>query len=239
MTDIHPPLLLIDTSTRVCSVAVAAAGTIISQRVSHVGNSHAANIGVFVQEVLTEATGLGAKPSIVALSSGPGSYTGLRIGSSIAKGLCFGLGIPLVSVPTLELIAEAAQPLSQPDWLICPMIDARRMEVYTALFDSKGKALTDTLPLVIDNNSFSEELQRRNILFVGDGAEKCRPFLSHPNAHFSENVIYPLALYMLHPALSRIETSSYEDVAYWEPFYLKEFVATVAKNKVIPRTQTT
>jgi len=206
MTDIHPPLLLIDTSTRGCSVAVAAAGTIISQRVSHVGNSHAANIGVFVQEVLTEATGLGAKPSIVALSSGPGSYTGLSIGSSIAKGLCFGLGIPLVSVPTLELIAEAARPLSQPDWLICPMIDARRMEVYTALFDSKGKALTDTLPLVIDNDSFSEELKKRNILFVGDGAEKCRPFLSHPNAHFSENVIYPLALYMLHPALSRIET---------------------------------
>lgn len=238
MTDIHPPLLLIDTSTRVCSVAVAATGAIISQRVSHVGNAHAANIGVFVQEVLTEAAGLGVKPSIVALSSGPGSYTGLRIGSSIAKGICFGMGIPLVSVPTLELIAEAARPVSQSDWLICPMIDARRMEVYTALFDSSGKALTDTQPLVIDKNSFSQELQQRNILFVGDGAEKCRPILSHPNAHFTEEVIHPLASHMLRPALLRIEASAYEDVAYWQPFYLKEFVATVAKNKVIPTTET-
>ena len=112
------------------------------------------------------------------------------------------------------------------------------MEVYTALFDSTGKALTDTLPLVLDKDSFSQELQHRNILFVGDGAEKCRPFLSHPNAHFTQEVIHPLAAHMLRPALLRIEASAYEDVAYWEPFYLKEFMATVAKNKVIPTTET-
>ncbi len=233
MADLHTPLLLIDTSTQVCSVAIASSAGVISQRVSYEGNSHAANVGLFVSEVLTDTKREGILPAAVAISSGPGSYTGLRIGSSIAKGICFGMGIPLIAVPTLEVIAEAARSIAREDWLLCPMIDARRMEVYTAFFDSAGRALTDTVSAIIDADSFVEELKQHQILFVGNGTEKCRPFIKGANAHFVDEVIHPLAEYMFKPAFLRMQTSQYEDVAYWEPFYLKEFVATVAKNKVI------
>lgn len=233
MTEINTPILLIDTATQVCSVAIVAEGDILSQRVSYSANSHAANIGVFVQEVLADAKQRGIKPAAVALSSGPGSYTGLRIGSSMAKGLCFGMDIPLLSIPTLEILAEAALPLVQNDWLICPMLDARRMEVYTALFDSTGRPITETKSLIIDESSFAEELSHHHILFLGNGAEKCRPFLTHSSAHFADEVIHPLASNMVRPALSRMQAKEFQDVAYWEPFYLKEFIATVAKNKVV------
>ena len=170
----------------------------------------------------------------VCVSMGPGSYTGLRVGVSTAKGLCFGAGKPLLAVGTLDtLVAQSFSPAEaeanvDPRYIV-PMIDARRMEVYAAVFEN-GKQITETAPAIIDENSYAEYLEQGPVLFIGDGAGKCADVIKHPNAHFCQ--CHPKASAMLQLALEAYRKQDFKDVAYFEPFYLKEFVATVSKKKL-------
>jgi tRNA threonylcarbamoyladenosine biosynthesis protein TsaB len=176
--------------------------------------------------------------SAIAICKGPGSYTGLRIGVSAAKGICYGASIPLIAIGSLNAMAWGAiEWLSQnsnetrPD-LLCPMIDARRMEVYTQLFDMQGNCITEVEAKILDENSFDNILMEKKILFFGNGSDKISSVINHPNATFIK-VFLPSARFMLAFASENLNKCHFEDVAYFEPFYLKDFVATVAKNKVL------
>lgn len=220
-------IILIETSTSLCSVALAENGAITAYRESSAPKAHASLTAVFVQEVLAERGLALSDCDAVCVSKGPGSYTGLRVGVSTAKGLCFGSGKPLVAVGTLDtLVAQADN--SQFRFII-PMIDARRMEVYSAVFED-SRQITETTPVIVDENSFSEYLEQGPCLFIGDGAGKCADVIRHQNAHFCQ--CNPEASAMLHPAMEALNEKRFEDVAYFEPFYLKEFVATVSKKKL-------
>ena len=220
-------IILIETSTSLCSVALAENGVITAYRESSAPKAHASLTAVFVQEVLAERGLALSDCDAVCVSKGPGSYTGLRVGVSTAKGLCFGSGKPLVAVGTLDtLVAQADN--SQFRFII-PMIDARRMEVYAAVFED-SRQITETTPVIVDENSFSEYLEQGPCLFIGDGAGKCADVIRHQNAHFCQ--CNPKASAMLHPAMEALNEKRFEDVAYFEPFYLKEFVATVSKKKL-------
>ena len=226
-------LILIETSTALCSAALAENGVITSYRESSAPKAHASLTAVFIQEMLDEKGLSLADCDAVCVSMGPGSYTGLRVGVSTAKGLCFGSGKSLIAVGTLDtLVAQAgeAAPGGQAAYkYIIPMIDARRMEVYTAVFED-GKQLTETAPAIIDETSFAEYLEQGTCLFIGDGAGKCADVIKHPNATFVQ--CWPNAAAMLNPATQAYKEKRFEDVAYFEPFYLKEFVATVSKKKM-------
>lgn len=220
-------IILIETSTSLCSAALAENGTITAYRESSAPKAHASLTAVFVQEVLAERGLALSDCDAVCVSKGPGSYTGLRVGVSTAKGLCFGSGKPLVAVGTLDtLVAQADN--SQFKFII-PMIDARRMEVYSAVFED-SRQITETTPVIVDENSFTEYLEQGPCLFIGDGAGKCADVIRHQNAHFCQ--CNPKASAMLHPAMKALNEKRFEDVAYFEPFYLKEFVATVSKKKL-------
>lgn len=220
-------IILIETSTSLCSVALAENGAITAYRESSAPKAHASLTAVFVQEVLAERGLALSDCDAVCVSKGPGSYTGLRVGVSTAKGLCFGSGKPLVAVGTLDtLVAQADN--SQFKFII-PMIDARRMEVYSAVFED-SRQITETTPVIVDENSFTEYLEQGPCLFIGDGAGKCADVIRHQNAHFCQ--CNPKASAMLHPAMKALNEKRFEDVAYFEPFYLKEFVATVSKKKL-------
>ena len=281
-------LILIETSTALCSAAIAENGAITSYRESSAPKAHASLTAVFIQEMLQERGLTLADCDAVCVSKGPGSYTGLRVGVSTAKGLCFGSGKPLIAVGTLDtLVAQAHEIAGQagnndcastviperstvipdsstvipdsktvipdsntvipdsktviPDLIgdprfIIPMIDARRMEVYSAVFEIAGQAgndarqITETAPAIIDENSFAEYLEQGPCLFIGDGAGKCADVIKHQNAHFCQ--CWPKASSMLVPAMEALNAGRFEDVAYFEPFYLKEFVATVSKKKL-------
>ncbi len=226
--------LCIETSTEVCSVALARDGVCVASKISNDDKpSHAALLSVFVQEILDKAKQENIKIDAVAVSCGPGSYTGLRIGVSTAKGLCYGLEAKLLAVNTLELMALAVKQSHCLDenTLLCPMIDARRMEVYTAFFDKDLKNIRPTSADIIDENSYSDLLKEHKILFFGNGAAKCRSTLTHENAIFVEN-IFPLAENMISLSERAFAENRFEDVAYFEPFYLKEFVTTTPKNKI-------
>ena len=221
-------ILLIETSTALCSVALAQDGAITSYRESSAPKAHASLTAVFIQEMLAERGLTLADCDAICVSKGPGSYTGLRVGVSTAKGLCFGSGKPLLAVGTLDTLV--AQVETQEDFrYIIPMIDARRMEVYTAVFEN-GVQITETSPMIIDETSFAEYLEQGPCLFIGDGAGKCADVIKHPNAQFCQS--WPKASAMLEPAMAAYKEKRFEDVAYFEPFYLKEFVATVSKKKL-------
>ena len=226
-------IVLIETSTALCSTALAENGAIISYRESSAPKAHASLTAVFVQEVLQEQ-GLNLSDcDAVCVSMGPGSYTGLRVGVSTAKGLCFGSGKPLMAVGTLNtLVAQAIAEGLVPEGCryIVPMIDARRMEVYTAVFSHDCQQITETQPVIVDENSFASQLEEGPVLFIGDGAGKCADVIKHPNARFCQ--CWPKASAMLAPAMKAYKEKRFEDVAYFEPFYLKEFVATVSKKKL-------
>lgn len=227
-------ILHIDTSTEVCSVAVSQDGASIFSQEEFEGMQHAVKLGVFVDEALSFADSHAIPLDAVAVSCGPGSYTGLRIGVSMAKGVCYGRDLPLIGLPTLEVMSVPVLLFHDlpDDALLCPMIDARRMEVYAALYD---RALQVVRPIgadIVDEQSYKEFLDERPIYFYGNGSAKCREKIVHPNAHFIEN-IRPLAKWMFPLAEKAIAQEEYEDVAYFEPFYLKEFVATVSKSKVL------
>ena len=301
-------ILLIETSTALCSTALAEDGVITAYRESSAPKAHASLTAVFVQEMLAERGITLSDCDAVCVSKGPGSYTGLRVGVSTAKGLCFGADKPLLAVGTLDtLVAQAVadrslnvnsdpvvtadHPLDVnsdpvvtadrslnvtsgrltviPDQIgdplfIIPMIDARRMEVYSAVFSNTSSVIpstpsvipnvpsvipnvpsvipsevegsphyiqiTETTPVIVDENSFAEYLEQGPVLFIGDGAGKCADVIKHPNAHFCQ--CHPKASSMLSPAVAALRAGKFEDVAYFEPFYLKEFVATVSKKKL-------
>ncbi len=236
-------ILLIETSTALCSVALAQDGAVTSYRESSAPKAHASLTAVFIQEMLAERGLSLADCDAVCVSKGPGSYTGLRVGVSTAKGLCFGSGKPLLAVGTLDtLVAQATTVIPSevtpviPNEVegstfryIIPMIDARRMEVYTAVFEN-GVQITETAPAIINETSFAEYLEQGPCLFIGDGAGKCADVIKHPNAQFCQ--CWPKASAMLEPAMKAYKEKRFEDVAYFEPFYLKEFVATVSKKKL-------
>ena len=229
-------IILIETSTALCSVALAEGGVVTAYRESSAPKAHASLTAVFIQELLSERELTLADCDAVCVSMGPGSYTGLRVGVSTAKGLCFGSGKPLLAVGTLDtLVAQATDVIpsegeESPGYrFIIPMVDARRMEVYTAVFEN-GRQITETAPAIIDENSFAEYLEQGPCLFIGDGAGKCADVIKHPNATFCQ--CWPKASAMLEPALAAYKEKRFEDVAYFEPFYLKEFVATVSKKKL-------
>ena len=223
-------ILHIETSTDVCSVAVSQDGACIFNTEDFSGPNHAVKLGVFVDEALSFADSHAIPVDAVAVSQGPGSYTGLRIGVSMTKGVCYGLGIPLIAVPTLELLCTPVllgHPLED-DALLCPMIDARRMEVYAAIYDRALHPLHETTADVVDENTYKEWLDKHPVYFFGNGADKCKTVLNHPNAHFIDE-IKPLAKWMQPLAERRLGRQQTEDVAYFVPFYLKDFVAKTPK----------
>lgn len=218
--------LLIETATQVCSVVLASEGRILARRDSDVPNAHSTRLSVFIQEVLDENRLTPRDLGTVCVSAGPGSYTGLRIGVSSAKGICYALGIPLVSVPTLLSMA-ALYYRQHPEYkgLVCPMIDARRMECYTMMVAPGLDVLRPTAADVITEGIFDEYLNRGEVTFIGDGAAKTRPLLgNHPNARFDDSFRLS-AEGMIDLAAQRLAEGKTEDVAYFEPFYLKDFVA--------------
>lgn len=223
-------ILHIETSTEVCSVSASQDGASIFSKEDFNGPSHAVVLGVFVDEALSFIDNHAIPLDAVAVSCGPGSYTGLRIGVSMAKGICFGRNIPLIAIPTPEVITVPVllfQDLPE-DALLCPMIDARRMEVYAAIYDRALKVKREISADIIDENSYSEFLAEHPVYFFGNGAAKCREKITHPNAHFIEN-IHPLAKWMFPLAERAMAEKDFKDVAYFEPFYLKEFVASTPK----------
>lgn len=227
-------IILIETSTALCSTALAVDGRIAEYRESTQPRAHAAMTAVFVKEML-DAQGLRAADcDAVCVSAGPGSYTGLRVGSSTAKGLCFAAGIPLLAAGTLEVLAwQAVQDGLLPEGCryIIPMIDARRMEVYTAVFSPDLRKLTPTEPMVVDAGSFADRLSEGPVLFIGDAAGKCSGVIGSGNAHFVQTC--PRASSMLGPAERELAARNFRDTAYFEPFYLKQFIATVSRKKII------
>ena len=227
-------ILNIETSTSVCSVALSCNGEVLFEKSSFEGPSHAALLGVYAEEAISVLKKRGDKLDAVAVSSGPGSYTGLRIGVSVAKGLCFGYGIPLISIHTLEVMAIAAirQTKGAAGFLYCAMLDARRMEVYDAIYDVSLQTIRETVADIVDAGTYAAYLEKSNVCFFGNGAAKCKTVISSPNATFIDD-IHPLAVNMIPLAEKAFEAGRFEDTAYFEPFYLKEFQATIAKNKVL------
>ena len=226
-------ILLIETATSSCSVAVAENGMILACKELNEQNIHASYITLFIDEVMKSACKNYSDLDAVAISKGPGSYTGLRIGVSTAKGLCFALDIPLISVDTLEAMADGARKIVEnqgTELLFCPMIDARRMEVYTALYSVKLEEIAKVKALILDENSFSEYFENNRIVFFGDGAEKCKSlYAEHANAIFID--FENSASHLNHLAFQKFNDQVFEDVAYFEPFYLKDFVVTVSSKK--------
>ena len=226
-------IILIETSTELCSAALAENGEITSYRESTEPRTHASLTAVFVKKILEER-GLSVKDcDAVCVSKGPGSYTGLRVGVSTAKGLCFGAGLPLLAAGTLDILVwQAFDEGIAPERCkyIVPMIDARRMEAYTAVFDADGRQIRETMPEIFSADSYRELLEDGKVLFIGDAAGKCSSVISHENAVFRQ--CCPKASSMLRRAMTEYEKKRFQDVAYFEPFYLKEFVATVSKKKL-------
>ena len=231
-------IVLIETATSVCSVALSEKGRVIFEKASLDGPSHASILGVYVAEVVEKAKSESIRVDAVAVSSGPGSYTGLRIGVSLAKGLCFGFGIPLLSVPTLKIMAFkvingfTAQDVGEV--LFCPMIDARRMEVYSAVYNHSLRIVKDTQAEIITGESYASLLETCYIYFIGNGASKCKEVIRSPQAVFLDD-IHPLASDMAQLAEQALHERQFESVAYFEPFYLKDFIATAPKNTVFDR----
>lgn len=232
-------ILNIETSTEVCSVTIAQNGHTLFKKESVDGLNHSSVLTVFIEELFKENNIQPKTLDAVAVSKGPGSYTGLRIGVSVAKGLCYGLNIPLVSVNSLEVLGKYAArnsekynfPKNEKPVLFCPMIDARRMEVYTALYNSDGDEIRQVSAEIIEENFLADLLDNHKILFFGNGAKKCRNIIKHENAVF-EGTETTSAEFMQMISEAKFSKKQFEDVAYFEPFYLKNFVATIPKNKV-------
>ena len=231
-------ILAIETGTDICSVALVRDGELVALRENDEERNHAKKIAVFVDELLKECGVAADDLDAVAVSKGPGSYTGLRIGVSFAKGLCYGLQIPLVAVGSLDAMTEVAREdyeagiLNVDGWddaLLCPMVDARRMEVYTQIFSSAGEPLSDVKAEIVTAESFSEWRKDRKMVIFGNGAAKCCEVL--PDAHYIE--VTPSARGLARLAEERLKAGQVEDIAYFEPFYLKDFVVIPSKKKLL------
>lgn len=225
-------ILHIETSTDVCSVALSQDGVCLHEKIDTNGRRHAEILAPFVEEAVSFADSHAIPLDAVSVSAGPGSYTGLRIGVSTAKGLCYGRDLKLISIPTLKVLCTPILLYREdiPDnALLCPMIDARRMKVYTAIYDRALHEVVPTDAVIVNENSFAEILDKQPVFFFGNGADKCRDTLKHPNAHFIEGIV-PKASNMLPLAERALALNETEDVAYYEPFYLKQFVAGKSRN---------
>jgi len=230
-------ILNIETATPLCSVVLSDDGKILSIRETLEEKSHAAQLAVFINEILNE-TGTTIKDlHAIAVGKGPGSYTGLRIGISTAKGICYGANLPLIATGTLDIMTmqvmhtyseQIHQWLNIPGTLLCPLIDARRMEVFTSFFDHKGQEYSKPSAIVIDHSTFKDILKERRVIFFGSGMKKCKPLLEHNNAFFIEDVL-PHASALSIIAQNKFHRKDFEDIAYFEPFYLKDFIATISK----------
>ena len=223
-------ILHIETSTAVCSVAVSEDGQTIFVQEDMKGPSHAVSLGVFVDEALSFIDSHAIPLDAVAVSCGPGSYTGLRIGVSMAKGICYGRNIPLIGIPTLEVLCVPVLLYHElpENALLCPMIDARRMEVYAAVYDRSLNVIRPISADIIDEDSYLDIFDEHPVYLFGNGAAKCSEKITHSNAHFIDD-IHPLAKMMFPLAEKAVAKEDYKDVAYFEPFYLKEFVASLPK----------
>jgi tRNA threonylcarbamoyladenosine biosynthesis protein TsaB len=232
-------ILNIETSTPVCSVAISQDSKIIGIRESSRDKSHAAHLAPFIHEILEKNPIEKSNLDAVAVSRGPGSYTGLRIGVSTAKGITYALNKPLIAVDTLQAMTygvvkklyRAVSRSFDPDTWLCPMIDARRMEVYSAFFDIHFKQRREINAEIIDTRSFQDILSRRKVLFFGTGAEKCKTVLKHPNASFIDH-FFPTAEYMVPFSEEKFHRQEFENTAYFEPFYLKDFIATIPRKNI-------
>ena len=220
-------ILNIETTTTNCSVSISIEGkTVFLKQDNNKNYSHAESLHVFIDAVLKESKTTIADIDAIAVSKGPGSYTGLRIGVSAAKGLCFALNKPLISVPTLQSLAYQ---VNMEDGIIVPMLDARRMEVYSAIFNSDYNQIRETEAEILDESSFKDYLDKGKVYFIGNGVEKTKAIITHPNAIFIDDKL-PSATHMGLLAYNKYKISDFEDVAYFEPYYLKDFVALKAKS---------
>jgi tRNA threonylcarbamoyladenosine biosynthesis protein TsaB len=225
-------IIHIETATKTCSLAVSNNGNLLYNKKNAEGFSHSASLGVFAEEAIQFLQKNNLKPEAVAVSEGPGSYTGLRIGVSLAKGLCYGFEIPLIAVQTLKILTEKVRGEVATDWY-CPMIDARRMEVYAAVYDGNLEVIRPVQAEIIDDKSFAEYLSKGKVAFFGDGSDKCKAVIDSPNAVFIDGV-FPEAAAMVDLAEKAFAEKAFVDTAYFEPFYLKEFQATTPKlNKAL------
>ncbi len=229
-------ILSIETSTPNCSVSLAEDGKILASKELNSRNSHAEVLTLFIQEVLKQSNKELKELDAIAVSMGPGSYTGLRIGVSTAKGLCYALDKPLIAVSTLRAMAfgmareYCSRPGSDREALFCPMIDARRMEVYAAIYKQGNEEVREVRAEIIDDQSYMDTLTNSKIVFAGDGSDKCKDVITSDNAIFMEGFL-PSSTFMAPIAEHSFNTNSFEDVAYFEPYYLKDFVAGVPKVK--------
>jgi tRNA threonylcarbamoyladenosine biosynthesis protein TsaB len=213
-------ILNIETATKNCSVSLAKNGeTILCKEIAEQGYSHAERLHIFIEEILKEVQFSFNDLSAIAVSKGPGSYTGLRIGVSAAKGLCYALEIPIISIGTLQVLAKQ---VVIKDGLIVPMIDARRMEVYSAVFDKNSNKIKEVQAEILTENSYQE--YDEPIYFIGDCQEKCKTVLTKTNFHFLPEIIFPSANEMSTLSYEKFMKNDFEDVAYFEPFYLKDFM---------------
>lgn len=229
-----PNILCIDTSTDVCSVVLGSEEGVLFEYESREGRDHSSKAGVFVDDILSEAKSQGIeKPDAVAVCSGPGSYTGLRIGMSLAKGLCYGYEIPLIAIDSLAIMAREVKDKHslELDAILCPMIDARRMEVYVSLWSKPLDVIAVPEAKIIDEVSY-QEYADRPFYYFGTGAEKCQEMFSEDNFKFISGIT-PMAHTLLLPALDAYAEEKFEDLAYVEPFYLKQFQTTVSKKNVL------
>ncbi len=234
-------ILLIETSTRVCSVGIASGGKLLALREDNSSNySHSALLTRFIEASLDQAGLMAKNLDAVGVSMGPGSYTGLRIGISAAKGICYALDLPLIAIDTIRAMAGecleqkgdvlAKMSPNKPSMLLCPMIDARRMEVYYAIYDAQLNNVEPTQAKIIAEGSFSELLMQYHMVFFGDGAQKCKAILRHENSTVFHDV-FPSARGMTSLAFEKFSAGQFADVAYFEPFYLKDFIAGAPKVK--------
>lgn len=222
-------ILNIETATKNCSVSIAKNGEILGLKELNDGNySHAEKLHPFIKSTLLQANIASNEIDAIAVSKGPGSYTGLRIGVSSAKGLCFAFNKPLISIETLESLAHS---VLTDNGFIIPMLDARRMEVYATVFDSNYNKIRETQAEIINKDSFLEFLHKNKVYLLGDGAEKCKKVIYHKNAIFIDDK-FPSAKEMAMLSYKKYKKSNFENIAYFEPFYLKDFVVTPEKKKV-------
>ena len=225
-------ILCLETATEICSVALLKNDVVIAIEENHEGNSHASQITLLIEAVMKKSNVELKQLDAVAVSKGPGSYTGLRVGVSTAKGLCYALNIPLIAINTLQSLTQHLHSTfnTQHSTFFCPMLDARRMEVYCTLLDNQLNEVENTQAKIIDENSFSAELNNHKIYFFGNGSLKCKTIITHSNAIFIDDIKCS-ANGMAALAYKAFAQKQFEDVAYFEPFYLKDFVGTVAKKK--------
>jgi tRNA threonylcarbamoyladenosine biosynthesis protein TsaB len=234
-------ILHIETATQVCSTALSRDGEIIEIRETSDPRSHASRLGPFIEELMSSSGNDFSSLDAIALSLGPGSYTGLRIGASTAKGIAYATGKPAIGISTLKslanrFIAEHKDLISGTEGealYLCPMIDARRLEVYASIYTPDLKAVRETKADILNSKSFIEYLEKGKVFFFGNGSDKFRDMIHHNNAEFTEGV-EPSARYMARLAETSFCMGDFLDLAYFEPFYLKDFIATIPKNKIIP-----